>query len=155
MLLTACCLVFFGTALADQVGNKRWCNSDQYGCWVTGSGGGQNYIMFWSEDSRAYFMGGQSKPGELVTDKPNTTGGRLGMQSAPQTKVKSWRDIWVEVITKHGDLLESQGNNISELIKNTLEDFEKKIANGVETEEQVISSAKAWDKAYTDSENMK
>ena len=111
--------------------------------------------MFWSEESRAYFMGGQSKPGELVTDKPNTTGGRLGMPSAPQTKVKSWRDTWIEVITKHRDLLESQGNNISELIKDTLEVYEKEIANGVETEEQVISNAEAWDKDYTDSENMK
>lgn len=79
MLLTACCLVFFGTALADQVGNKRWCNSDQYGCWVTGSGGGQNYIMFWDESARDLFMGKDSKA-PVVKRYP---AGELALNPAP------------------------------------------------------------------------
>ena len=79
MLLTACCLVFFGTALADQIGNKRWCNSDQYGCWVTGSGGGQNYIMFWSESARDLFMGPDSKA-PVVKRYPE---GELALDPAP------------------------------------------------------------------------
>ncbi len=79
MLLTACCLVFFGTALADQIGNKRWCNSDQYGCWVTGSGGSQNYIMFWSESARDLFMGPDSKA-PVVKRYP---AGELSLDPAP------------------------------------------------------------------------
>ena len=79
MLLTACCLVFFGTALADQIGNKRWCNSDQYGCWVTGSGGGQIYIMFWSESARDLFMGPDSKA-PVVKRYPE---GELALDPAP------------------------------------------------------------------------
>ena len=42
---------------ADQLANDRWCNSDQYGCWVTGDDGAQDYIMFWSESARDLFMG--------------------------------------------------------------------------------------------------
>ena len=42
---------------ADQMGGKHWCNSDSYGCWVTGDDGEQIYIMFWSESARDYIMG--------------------------------------------------------------------------------------------------
>ncbi len=41
----------------DQNGNKRWCNSDSYGCWVTGENGEHEYIMFWSESARDAIMG--------------------------------------------------------------------------------------------------
>ena len=61
MLLAVFCLAFCSAALADQEGNSYWCNSDQYGCWVTGEDGGQSYIMFWSESARDLFMGPGSK----------------------------------------------------------------------------------------------
>lgn len=61
MLLAVFCLAFCSAALADQEGNSYWCNSDQYGCWVTGEDGGQSYIMFWSEFARDFFMGPGSK----------------------------------------------------------------------------------------------
>ena len=79
MLLTACCLVIFGTALADQDGNKRWCNSDQYGCWITGDDGGQSYIMFWSESARELFMGADSKA-PVVKQYP---AGQMPLDPAP------------------------------------------------------------------------
>ncbi len=41
----------------DQTGNKYWCNVDSDGCWVTGENGEHEYIMFWSEASRAKYMG--------------------------------------------------------------------------------------------------
>ncbi len=44
----------------DQVGNKHWCNSDSYGCWVAGEDGGKDYIMFWSESAREAIMGPNS-----------------------------------------------------------------------------------------------
>ena len=44
----------------DQIGNKYWCNSDSYGCWVTGEDGGKNYIMFWSEAAAEAIMGKNS-----------------------------------------------------------------------------------------------
>ncbi len=44
----------------DQMGNKHWCNSDSYGCWVTGENGEKEYIMFWSEAAAVMFMGSAS-----------------------------------------------------------------------------------------------
>ncbi len=44
----------------DQLGNKHWCNSDSYGCWVTGENGEHEYIMFWSESARESIMGPDS-----------------------------------------------------------------------------------------------
>lgn len=44
----------------DQIGNKHWCTSDSYGCWVTGEDGGKNYIMFWSEAAAEAIMGPNS-----------------------------------------------------------------------------------------------
>ena len=45
----------------DQMGNKHWCNSDSYGCWITGENGEHEYIMFWSEAARDSIMGPDSK----------------------------------------------------------------------------------------------
>ena len=85
MLLTFAVLILSFTAVfADQNGNARWCNSDEYGCWVTGEDGGKCYIMFWSEDARAYFMGGKSRPGALVTNKPTAPNGRMPILPGPQ-----------------------------------------------------------------------
>ena len=44
----------------DQIGNKYWCNSDSYGCWVTNEDGGKDYIMFWSESAAEAIMGKNS-----------------------------------------------------------------------------------------------
>ena len=41
----------------EQMGSKHWCNSDSYGCWVTGENGEHEYIMFWSESARDAIMG--------------------------------------------------------------------------------------------------
>lgn len=65
-----CLAVLTVSAFADQEGNDRWCNMDQYGCWVTDKEtGGQNYIMFWSEEARQYFMGEVTDPYKNVVDR--------------------------------------------------------------------------------------
>ena len=55
----------------DQMGNKHWCNSDSYGCWVTGENGEKEYIMFWSEAAAAMFMGPDS--GAPIGTNPGTS----------------------------------------------------------------------------------
>ena len=66
-------LLSFSAVFADQDGSNRWCNTDDYGCWVTEEDGGKNYILFWSEDARKIFMGSLSKPYTLVVRRPEST----------------------------------------------------------------------------------
>ena len=47
----------FETITQDQNGNDRYCNRDQYGCWVTEEDGRRSYIMFWSEEAKNFFIG--------------------------------------------------------------------------------------------------
>ena len=143
------------TVSADQNGNDRWRNMDGYGCWVTGEDGGKCYIMFWSEEARAYFMGDKSKPGSLVTDRPDIPGGRLGMEAAPTRW--TWRDFLVEMLTKHGAYLERElsGNTLQEFINDQLEYFESRLKNGDETEDSIMSGLKDWDKQLTTEEKNK
>ena len=71
VLLTAVILSgTFAAVFADQNGHACWCNSDNYGCWVTAEDGGKSYIMFWSEEARQYVMGPLSAPYKLVVSHP-------------------------------------------------------------------------------------
>ena len=75
ILFTVCFLQgVFETASADQEGTLCWCNTDQYGCWITAEDGGKSYIMFWSEAARKNIMGSSSRPYELVTTNPGFSG---------------------------------------------------------------------------------
>ncbi len=66
----------------DQMGNKHWCNSDSYGCWVTGENGEKVYIMFWSEAARDYIMGkGSNAP---IGTNPGTS--ELGLMAPMPVK---------------------------------------------------------------------
>lgn len=68
---------------ADQDGHYNWCNIDQYGCWVTGDDGAQNYIMFWSEEARLYFMGNSTAPYKNVVDRcVDCEGGKLPLPNS-------------------------------------------------------------------------
>ena len=79
VLFAMLCLAIFTVSVsADQDGHTNWCNMDQYGCWVTGDGGEQVYIMFWSEEARTYFMGPNSNA--VVTDYCADCGGKLGLE---------------------------------------------------------------------------
>lgn len=83
MLAMLCLAVFTVSVSADQNGNDNWCNSDQYGCWVTGDGGVQNYIMFWSESAREYFMG----KGSTATVAAPFPGGKMSMTPVQEGKM--------------------------------------------------------------------
>lgn len=81
-------LLSFFVSYADDDGLDSWCYSDQYGCWVTDEDGGRCYIMFWSEEARAFFMGGHSNPGQLVFDRPEGDTGRITMdKDAPMKRL--------------------------------------------------------------------
>lgn len=71
---------------ADQDGHTNWCNMDQYGCWVTGDEGQQNYIMFWSESARQYFMGNSTAPYTNVVDFCADCNGKLGLEENKTAK---------------------------------------------------------------------
>ncbi len=68
-LLLSCPAVF-----AEQDGNSCWCNTDQYGCWITNDDGSTMYLMFWSEYARQYIMGSHSRPNEMVVPFPGYYG---------------------------------------------------------------------------------
>ncbi len=93
----------------DQLGNKHWCNSDSYGCWVTGENGEHEYIMFWSESARDAIMGPGSKapigtnPGtaELTLTAPKSISAASGVCSdeacaatAPTTPCEKSGQTW-------------------------------------------------------------
>ena len=79
-----CLAVMAVSAFADQEGNERWCNIDSHGCWVTNEEtGGQDYIMFWSEESRQYFMGEKTEPYKNVVDRCfDCKSGKLPLESS-------------------------------------------------------------------------
>ena len=83
-----CLVVMIVPVLADQEGNNRWCNIDQYGCWITDvETGEQNYIMFWSEESRQYFMGDASEPYKNVIDRcVDCESGKLPLDPANENR---------------------------------------------------------------------
>ncbi|MBQ6502652.1 MAG: hypothetical protein IJI57_01910 [Flexilinea sp.] len=72
MLLVLCAALMFlalaAAVSADQDGNANWCNMDKYGCYNTEADGSKSYIYFWSEEARAYFMGGSTAPYTNVVD---------------------------------------------------------------------------------------
>lgn len=104
-LLSALLLVLLTASVsADQDGYINWCNMDEYGCWVTDENGGQCYIMFWSEDARAFFMGSHSRPGELVVERPVGDSGRLGLIGACQGQI-NYKAPLIALIEKCGETL--------------------------------------------------
>ncbi len=94
---------------ADRDGYNNWCNMDQYGCWVTGDEGQQNYIMFWSEEARTYFMGPNSKA--VVTDYCADCNGKLGMANganAVSSQGKSLDETLQNYWAKYENTIKSQ-----------------------------------------------
>ena len=102
---------------ADRDGYNNWCNMDQYGCWVTGEDGAQNYIMFWSESARTYFMGPNSNA--VVTDYPADSNGKLGMSNGAPKKTKSVRPLTDEEIQMIKDYNQLWNENHDEQVSYT------------------------------------
>ena len=96
-----CLAVFTVSVSADQDGYERYCNSDQYGCWVTGDEGEQIYIMFWSESARDLFMGPGSNA--VVADPFPAGKMSLGKGSTPvKSLTDTLRDLISDIYTAAG-----------------------------------------------------
>lgn len=98
---------------ADQDGNAKWCNIDQYGCYETEADGSTYYIMFWSESARQAIMGNLTAPYTNVVDYCYNCNGRMGLgtsrggRSGGRGSFPGWMsDLW-NVIDKHKDFLNS------------------------------------------------
>ncbi len=74
-------LLLSAVVLADQNGNYRYCNMDQYGCWITEEDGRRSYIMFWSDEIRENFIG--NKPAVVC---PHPEGNEPTMELAPSPR---------------------------------------------------------------------
>ena len=71
--------------LADQLGSFRYCNQDQYGCWVTEEDGRRSYIMFWSEEIKNNFIGKDKQA--VICNPPDSHGGEMKLEKAPKHAV--------------------------------------------------------------------
>jgi len=76
-------LVISAAVSADQDGNYRYCNRDQYGCWVTEDDGRRSYIMFWSEEIKNNFIGKDKRA--VICDPPESnTKNTISLGESPQ-----------------------------------------------------------------------
>ena len=89
LFVILCMAVMTASVSADQIGNKRWCNSDQYGCWITGDDVEQVYIMFWSESARDLFMG----PGSNATVAPAFPMGEMPLDVPPAAAKRAYSRV--------------------------------------------------------------
>ena len=77
-----------------------FCNIDNYGCWVE-EDGQKIYTMFWSEESRKFFMGGMTEPYTNVTELCSTCGDQLPMEGAGSSSLMSLTDMMRQAVISH------------------------------------------------------
>lgn len=134
--------------VADQEGNDNWCNIDSYGCWVTNEDGGKDYLMFWSESARHYFMGDSTPPFTNVVDYSSYVGiDKMSMNAAPSDGSEGWKEALAEVYRSYeGFLYTSQwaSNEINAKTKM----IEKYLESGRWQEKNVWSYIDSIDKQY-------
>ena len=117
---------------ADQDGNDVWCNMDQYGCWVYNDDGGQDYLMFWSEDARQYFMGDSTPPYTNVVDFCYECGSdKMGMgeNDGSEDGNKTWRNALINVYRKYQGTLFTKNWADSE-IETLTKEMQRNLENG-------------------------
>ena len=133
---------------ADQEGNDNWCNIDSYGCWVTNEDGGKDYLMFWSESARHYFMGDSTPPFTNVVDYSSYVGiDKMSMNAAQNDGSEEWKEALAEVYRSYeGFLFTSQwaSNEINAKTKM----IEKYLETGRWQEKNVWSYIDSIDKQY-------
>ena len=108
LFLAVFCLLTAVSAqvFADHEGNDNWCNIDSYGCWVTNEDSGKDYLMFWSESARQYFMGDSTPPYTNVVDYSAYIGvDKMSMNQSDNTGSQSWREALAEVFHKYDNTL--------------------------------------------------
>ncbi|MBQ6502660.1 MAG: hypothetical protein IJI57_01955 [Flexilinea sp.] len=140
LLAMLCLAVFTVSVYADQLANDRWCNSDQYGCWVTGDDGAQDYIMFWSESAREYFMG----PGSNAPVVEQYTAGKMPLDPAPAEKhVRTW----IDALNHFFDLMKEYyggGEYYVDTRESAIHHYNRMINNGWYTESEVEKMYDEW-----------
>lgn len=104
-------MVSFTAVLADQDGNTCWCNVDKDGCWGTNAEGEKNYIMFWTEEARRFYMGDSTAPYANVVDRAE--GATLGLFcGAPKvTFKKTIESICKQWVDEQWEIVKSWGYN--------------------------------------------
>lgn len=103
-------VLFSSAAYADQEGNSKWCNVDQYGCYETEADGSTYYIMFWSEAARQAIMGNLTAPYTNVVDYCYNCNGRMGLgarSGGRSGSLPGWMSNLWNVIDNHREFLNS------------------------------------------------
>lgn len=107
LILLVMVSAFITVSYAGGYDNPDGCRIDSYGCWLPDENGGKMYIMFWSEEARAFFMGGHSNPGDLVVPQPETGGFlRLDKPTSSETiQPRNFKNEFIALIEKYGESL--------------------------------------------------
>ena len=135
-------------AFADHEGNDNWCNIDSYGCWVTNEDNGRDYLMFWSESARQYFMGDSTPPYTNVVDYSAYIGvDKMSMNQSDNTGTQSWREALAEVFHKYDNTLFTSEWAASEL-KSVTKIIEKNLESGKWKEINAWNYVQALEKKY-------
>ncbi len=128
LLVISILMIASQTVFADQEGNENWCNIDSYGCWVTGEDGGKDYLMFWSESARQYFMGDSTPPYTNVVDYSTFIGiDKMEINQNKEEPQAAWKAALADVYRKYeGFLYTSQWatneiNSVTKFIEKNLE----------------------------------
>ena len=135
-------------AFADHEGNDNWCNIDSYGCWVTNEDNGRDYLMFWSESARQYFMGDSTPPYTNVVDYSAYIGvDKMSLNQSDNTGTQSWREALAEVFHKYDNTLFTSEWAASEL-KSVTKIIEKNLESGKWKEINAWNYVQALEKKY-------
>ena len=132
LFLAVFCLLITVSAqvFADHEGNDNWCNIDSYGCLVTNEDNGKDYLMFWSESARQYFMSDSTPPYTNVVDYSAYIGvDKMSMNQSDNTGTQSWREALAEVFHKYDNTLFTSEWAASEL-KSVTKIIEKNLESG-------------------------
>ena len=150
LFLAVFCLLIAVSAqvFADHEGNDNWCNIDSYGCWVTNEDNGKDYLMFWSESARQYFMGDSTPPYTNVVDYSAYIGvDKMSMNQSDNTGTQSWREALAEVFHKYDNTLFTSEWAASEL-KSVTKNIEKNLESGKWKEINAWNYIQALEKKY-------
>lgn len=150
LFLTLFALILFpAAAMADQDGNAIWCNMDAYGCWVYNEDGGQDYLMFWSEDARQYFMGDSTPPYTNVVDFCyDCSGDTMGMGESDGEDVEgTWRNALIDVYRKYQGTFYT-GKWADSQISAMTEEMQRNLDNGKWKEKDLWGKIKLIEESY-------
>ena len=140
-------LILSAPIFADQEGNENWCNIDSYGCWVTGEDAGKEYLMFWSESARQYFMGDTTPPYTNVVDYSAYIGVDKMSMNQTDGSSDSWREALADVYKKYDSILFTEEWAAGEL-RTVTKIIEKNLESGRWKEQNAWNYVSDLEKKY-------